>query len=292
MATVTAKLPVLPFFLQASDEDPDLFYTAADFRLHNQALLPRSGALTATSFVVRESSPIGWEIVVNGGSYNLNGYLIRMTDDMPVSLLSFNTNPSAQRTHKVWLAVYDSLVTEADIDNDAASDYTARIVVTEDTGSGAPVPAGATEYGAIADVVITTGQSFVRQANLTDARTHASPGSPPLSIALAPGITDASGALFTHPVRARYMNGQVTLAGTLSRTGGFSVGDVHSLGTLNRNLWPSRKKFLLGAAGSQTTATAAWRLTISTVGTMFAHLPAGGTSPGWLFLDGITYDLD
>lgn len=291
MATVTATLPVLPFFLQASDEDPTIYYSAADFRQFTSALIGTPGIMTAASFYVDESSPVGWSVTVGAGSACVGNYLVRMTSAVTLSLLTFNTSPAATRTHKVWLVIYDSLITEADINADNASDYNARIVVTEDTGSGAPAPENATAYINLATVSVAPGQSYVRASDITDARPHAAPGAAPFVLTLAEGVTDAAGSANTSPVRAKYMNGQVTLSGAVTKAGGFAIGEQFLLATLPKNFRPNRKKFLAGAAGSADVATDAWRLTISTVGSMFAWIPSG-TGPGVLFLDGIVFDLD
>lgn len=100
---------------------------------------------------------IGWGgAVVNESGGQARRYVTRVPD-MEVNCSTLNTAPTAARTHSVWVAVFDT-----------TGRHGAEIVVTEDTGSGAPNPSGAAGYVKLGTLTIKPGQTSIANADIVN----------------------------------------------------------------------------------------------------------------------------
>lgn len=213
MATASQSLPREAMFFQALNGEPQIEYSAQDLRYMLGAIIPTRGTF-GDSFQVTSKATPDWSVDVSGGYAGLGNYvngsyvgqeifLVASTATINVPLTGFNTAPTATRTHKVWIAVI----------NGTGGVYDTRIMITEDLGSGAPVPT-ATYYLHIASVTITPSQSFIAQANIIPAAQLADFGLWDTS-----SFTFRSGVVEVDPVR-------ITLRGhTIHTTGSVKVSD-------------------------------------------------------------------
>jgi hypothetical protein len=295
VATATQILTDAPFFLQKdSGEAQPIYYSAADFRRYTAAIQRRSGILGSSAFLVTQADNVGWSIKVNSGHCNVGGeYIVSLGTDVTIRLdtAGFNTNPTAPRTHKVWIAIQDGLFT--------GNDYDARIVITEDTGSGAPTPPNVSKSIQIASVVIAASQSNIQNSHIINSARHGGTGAEHLYLEpyLASGIAAAGATDGAHDPRAQYDNGRVHLSGAVKQANGahFLAGQTTTLGVMHSNLRPARKQYLVGATSLSDTGTTggipSWRLQIDPAGTMTAYINYL-SAPNSLLFDGMTYDLD
>ncbi len=290
MATFTTAVPEKPYFLQAASGDPEIAYSAADFRGLVGAIWGRTGIVTPESFLVSAGSPVGWTIKVAPGYARVAGsYLVRLANEVTVNLNAINKNPSSTRTHKVWLAVFDKL-----IDGNV---YTAKVVVTEDTnGSGAPDVANAAGVLRLATITVNSGQSYIQQSNITNSPQHTWMGTGASSdlIVLRSGFTDSSASYDTGPLRAIYHNGQVTLRGTVNRTNdaAFAGGSSYNPVFVNSPIRPTYTTYGICAAKATSGDQDIYvRVSIAADGFVNVRIPTG-YNPTTVFLDGFTYFLD
>lgn len=293
---VSTTLANAPFFLQkdVGDGDP-IYYSAADFRRFFNGVLPRSGILGSSHFLVTQADNVGMAIKVNSGFANVAGlYLVHLPNDLTINLGSFAANPPATRTHKVFLSVYDEQTT-------SVGGYGANIDVMEDTGAGANYPPSTTSaYLQLATITVAPNQQNIQNANIVNTVRHG--GMAGEYVYLAPylntGFDTAGSDADTSDFRARYENGRVFLSGAVKRTGGtaFANGSSYDFGVMHSNLRPARTKYITGPCSiydsqSDSTGTYTWRLSITKDGVMNARLPTG-TGPQYLLFDGMSYDLD
>lgn len=281
MATVQSDPIATPLFMQAVSGDPAINYTAADFGQIPKTVFLSYGAVGATSFWVEQNDVlVGWSIKVRAGRALLGQYMIYSPTDQYISLATFNTSPSASRTHRVCLVVNDK--------NLGNGEYAARIIVIEDTGSGTTVPAGAAMT--LAFITVGTSTSAITNSIINNSRTAASCFEPfeSLSGYLASGITDASASAGTANARLRFGIDTVRFSGSIKKTSGTGVFPVGStvIGTLPEQYRPVTDRWLIGA----TSGAMQWRLTVASNGVMTANVPDPGNTT-YLYLDGITYDL-
>lgn len=296
MATATFPFTTTPFFMQAYAGDPDIYYTAADFRRFFLAVKRRPGVLGSVDFAVQQDDVVGWSVKVSPGFAHVagtgNSYLVQLSTTASVSLAGFNTAPTATRTHKVFVAVYDKLIS-GDL-------YQAQIVVTEDEGTGAPTPPGAVASLLLATVTIAKSQSNIQGKDIKPFADHGGSSGVYYDLEargmINPGYESASGLLDSAPPRAIYHDGYVRLSGTIERTNGvlFEAGSSHDILSLIQALRP-RYHVRLNCGGNNGTLSA--QLHIIPDGTVWLYIPAkiGTTSytqPNWIYLDGCTYDLD
>lgn len=295
---VSSTLAHPPFFLEKNSGDADpIYYTAADFTRFFTGILPRSGILGSSHFLVAQADNVGMSIKVNSGYANVGGrYLVHLADDTTVDLSSFASNPSGTRTHIVYLSVYNAL--------ENGFDYAAKIDVVEDTGSGAVTPPTANAFLQLATVTVAPNQGNIQNANINNTVRHGGVAgeyvylAPYLDGGFVPAGSDTDGV----DVRARYENGRVFLSGAIKRApvGGdsppFANGGSYDIGAMHSNLRPGHTVYLSGPcsiydSGSSDTGTYHWRLSITRDGVMNARLPTG-TGPAYLMFDGMSYDLD
>lgn len=300
MATVTAQLPDNPFFLEALSGDTPVSYDAEDFRRVLGGIWPRTGICTPTSFQITQAGVVGWSVQVAAG-YCVVGntltetarYLVHNPTSQTVPLTGFNTNPSGTRTHKVWLGIYDKLL--------SGTEYAAKIIITEDTGAGAAAPSIPAYYLQLGSFTISAGQSNVQNAHITNTVRHASMGPSPVALDITANIADASSALSVATAGVVYRNGVCTLQGGFVRTSGnpFDAGGQYNLATLPSAYKPATTKYLVAAGSTNQTGTVGtglgsvnfYRVTVFTSGVIQADLPYN-YAPNTLFIDGLSFEID
>jgi hypothetical protein len=296
LATATLPLTPAPFFMQAYAGDTDIYYSAADFRRFLTAVKRRPGILGSVDFAVQQADVVGWAIKVSVGYAHLYGvagsYLVQLTESTNISVAAFDTAPIAARTHKVFLAVYDKLIS-GDI-------YQGQVVVTEDVdGGGAPNPSGAVAFLLLATFTITKSQSNIQNKDIKNVAQHGGSSgayTPLSSMLLGASYESADAVTGTAEARAIYHDGYVRLSGSIRRVGGgvFDTGSSHTLGALITALRPKSQVVLTcGVDSGSYTA----RLQIAPDGTFVVRIPpkigtTSYTQPTIIHLDGCTYDLD
>jgi hypothetical protein len=296
LATATLPFTTTPYFMQAVAGDPDIYYTAADFRRFFLAVKRRPGVLGSLDFGVHQADVVGWSIKITGGYAHVagsaNSYLAYLTPTSTISLAGFNTSPPAARTHKVFIAVYDKLI--------SGSLYQGQIVVTEDVdGSGAPAPSGAVAYLLLANVFINKGQANIQDANIKNIADHGGSSGVYYDLTagmINPGYQSVATIVDSAPPRAIYHDGYIRLSGAIGRTSGalFDAGSVYDI----LSLWPSirpRYKVRLTCGVDKGGYTA--QISIDTDGTTRLYIPGKVgtttyTTANWIYLDGLTYDMD
>lgn len=291
MATVTSPaLSLQPLFMQATGGDDPINYTAADFgRLITSNWLS-PGIVTPTSFRVEQADTPGWTLKIRAGVAVVGTYLVQMSSTYVMSVATFNTAPTAARTHYVYLVVNDK--------NAAGTEYTARLVAVEDTGSGVTPPVAAATL-LLASFVISPGQSNLLDTNISPKPVNASDATDFLLLNpsyLYSFVTNAGGTFA--PARARYGNGRVYLSGAVKRADGksFAAQTNINFGYLPEWLAP-RYDTYLSAACSTNTSTAAgtgplvYRLEITSAGQLVGQVMSTYT-PDYLFLDGVHFEVD
>lgn len=289
MATVAVTLDYRPFFLQAAEGDTEILYSAFDMRRMLRAMYPRDGIIGHHSFLVTQAPAVGWSINVNEGYAMLGGYLVHMPADELVSLAAFNTSPTATRTHKVWLSVFDKLTT--------GSEYEAQIVVTEDTGVGAPSPTGAAVSMQLAHVSIANGQANIQNANINNTYKHSGAYDDPIALDPTGDMVDGNAEINTAPFAAREGNGIVRLSGAVRRSGSlrFQQGVMYTLATLTGTLRPKYSRWATTTCSvdvdNTETGTYTARINVTPEGDLNVYIPSG-QEPQWILLDGVTYELD
>jgi hypothetical protein len=296
LATATFPFTTVPFFMQAYAGDPDIYYTAADFRRFFLAVKRRPGILGSVDFAVQQDDVVGWSIKVSPGFAHVygtgNSYLVQLSTTASVSLAGFNTAPAATRTHKVFVAVYDKLI--------SGSLYQGQIVVTEDEGTGAPDPSGAVAFLPLATVTIAKSQSNIQNKDVKNIADHGGSSGAYYDLQsrgmINAGYESADSIVGSAPPRAIFHDGYVRLSGAIGRANGvlFEAGSSHDILSLISALRP-RYNVHLHCGGNNGTLGA--QLNINPDGTVWLYIPAkiGTTSytqPNWIYLDGCTYDLD
>jgi len=294
MAESRYTLPNKPLYMQAQTGDTAIDYSAADFRTLLSNMYPTPGILDSGSFLVGQSAVVGWSLKVYAGSAILAaGYEVQQASSVGLSLAGFNTTPTATRSHRVWLAVYDKLI------NPSLTEYSAAVVITEDTGAGAPTPAGATGYLFLAYVKISPGQSNIQDENIYDYRYHASPGSGVIPLYLKPGHLDAAASSNVAPVGMSYRNGRAYFTGGVRRDSStpYTSLDGFEFAVVPNGMQPRYEKYLLAATstedlvGGSPVSTLTARVLVRPDRT--AALVLGENNfTHYVFLDGLSYDLD
>lgn len=303
MPTTSTKLSDMPFFMQrkVGSSHDEISYTAAQFRNYTAALATRTGTLGSAQFLVTESANVGWTITVNSGYVRVGGsganYLVRLGADLPDLPVDVNHDPPLIRTHAVYVAVYDGQVSAT------ADDYEARLVITEDTGAGAPIPPGPpAAYLPIATITVKPNQPNIQNADIRNTARHGGAAGEyvPLEPYLNPNLYESAGSSGgTAVFRAIYMSaGVVRLGGSIKRKDGkpFDGGESIDIGTMHSNFRPDRIRYLtcpcaITEPHTDKSGTYTCRLTITPAGLMTIHMPVG-QSPNQIFFDGVTYDLD
>lgn len=302
MASIYEVLEHKPLFLQAVAPDDPIEYSAADMRLLAGAIWPRTGIITNDAFnVTQRANAAGWAIDVapgmavlgDSGGGTADRYLVAQQQTVTIDLIGnsapmtdINTGPSALRTHRVWLAVYDR--------TKSGTLYEGRIIVTEDTGAGAPTPGAAdgnpSHVLQIASFGIAPGQVNITNNHVVNSVRHASFGSSHNTIPISDNIVvgpPGTPRVIRSGTGARLQGGFKRLSGN-----NFTAGASYILGRLTEPYRPIMNRYLVAPAGHAANVSAfTYRLTVTTDGNLEADIPDGYT-PNWLGLDGCTYELD
>lgn len=289
MATAEYTIPATPFFLQVPTGSP-IYYSAKDFRNYTGSMQRRIGILGSSHFRIQQATNVGWTIKVNSGYANVGiFYMVFLADDIELSI-PMRPPTSGTRVHKVWVAVYDPEI--------QGNTGEARIVVTEDPGTGAPTPTGAAASLPIGTISIAKGQANIQNTNIVNNAQHGGSSSDffDLSTYLADGYSNAGSPTGTDNFRGVYDNGVVRLSGMIKKdSGNFPSNTDINIGTMHANLRPKRHRYLTGACAVSATGTAGgtytWRFSLDPDGTMTARIPSTQAPPHLMF-DGIAYDLD
>lgn len=296
MATVTEAFTTVPFFMQAYTGDPDILYSAADFRRFLLAVKRRPGVLGSVDFAVQQADVVGWGVKISPGFAHVygtaNSYLVQLTTVPTVSIASFDTAPTTTRVHKVFIAVYDKTIS-GDV-------YQGQIVITEDVGGGAPNPSGAVAYLPLATITVAKGQSNIQNKNIANIADHGGSSGAYYDLntrgMINPGYEPANEIVVTAPPRAIFHDGYIRLSGTIGRANGalFEAGSSHDILSLIQALRPRYPQRLHCGASNGTFGA---QLNIDPDGTVWLYIPTkvgttAYTQPNWIYLDGCTYDLD
>lgn len=296
MATIpSAPFTVTPLFMQAVAGDPVINYSAQDFTRLSTSIWRSPGVITPTSFRVEQADTVGWAVKIRPGRALVGDYLVYQDTAITIDMSVMNTSPTGTRYHRAYLVIDDKV--------QGGAEYSCRIKVVEDFGSGATPPAGVAIL-LLATIAISPGQSNIQNINIAAKPRHASHASAYAELYTDVhiettgynGVVDASGDLNTAPPRARYGDGRGWLSGALKRANSavFTGGTAYTLGALPDYLAPNYVQYLSAASNVSTGSTTggySWRLTIARDGTMTATIP-DTTSPTYLMLDGISYDID
>lgn len=302
MATASVVMTRKPLFIQAASGDTAIEYDGYLMRLLVGGIWARTGIITNDAFAITQragganfSVDIGTGFAVLGPTDGTSPdkYLIYQGSVLNLPLTGFVSSPAALRTHKVWLVVYDKQKMSA------GTLYEAQAMITEDTGAGAPTPTNALFPGLVSaqqlgTVTLTTGQSTVQTAQITNSIRHANLGGSHSDVAINTNIVDASATISIATPKAIRSGTTVKLQGGFRRTAltDFAAGATYILGTVPSAFAPATQRYVLAPAGSSSGVVAySYRLTISTGGTLEADIPTGYT-PNWLGLDGVTYEID
>lgn len=289
MATVVSTLPTLPLALQAVTGDPILTYPAADLRYLICAMYPRSGKVgDATSlWIFPKQAGADWSIDINpgqaivGGASSFEKYLVTVLTRTNVPLTGFNTAPTATRTHKVWLVVDDK-------NTAPGAGYAARIVITEDTGSGAANPSYPF-YFQLGSFTITTGQSNVNTANITILYNRGDQKPAIGTLTLASGYTALAGG---QPPSWSIKGNTVFLQGGVSITTPLAAGSgpVNFCTALPSAIWPQYNRYFPAIV---TNGANTGRVVVSTAGNLtITASPFNTTSMTSFALDGMNYEIN
>lgn len=290
MATVSYQLPITPYALQAVVGDTAINYNATDQRLWQGASFPRIGRLgLGDSFMVYPNQAgANWSIDVQAGefiagsatsnAYAPERYLVTLAARTNVPLTGFNTAPVATRTHNVYLTMDDK--------NVSGTVYGARIVITEDIGSGAPAP-DATMYATLASFTIASGQSNIATANITNFTARTSRAINRIALTYASGFSVPSGAQgMTYSLDGN----TVRMQGAVQRTSTTMVaGSTYTIGTLPIGYRPSVIRGAIAIGDGPGFA----RVLIDVTGTVtLTPYGANPTAMSIAYLDAVTFELN
>lgn len=290
MATIPSpRFAITPLYMQAVAGDTPIDYSAEDFRRLHAAIWMSPGIITPTSFHVEQADTPGWAIKIRSGIAVVGNYLVTSYDTITLDVSALNTNPVGTRTHRAYLVIQDKAATASD-----GTGYYAQVKVTEDFGGGTSGPPDDT-YSAIlllAAFNISPGQTSILNQHIASNPRNASHCGDFVNLAdtavTGIGSADVTYPADAGPARARYGAGRVWLSGALRRTNGqpFSTGRT-TLGTLP---WYLRPLYPVRPIAANTSAVH-WRLEIDPDGTMTAVI-SGDNAPMYLFLDGVSYEID
>ncbi|MDP8971154.1 MAG: hypothetical protein M3N52_11810 [Actinomycetota bacterium] len=303
MATVTHVLPVKPLFLQAVGSDTPIEYPADVLRHLVGAVWREAGVLRTSHFAVTQrAAGADWSVditsgyAVVGGGVGNQRYLVYGAGTTNMPLTTFNTAPTATRTHKAWLVLYDKAVSGAL--------YEAQFVITEDTGSGAPTPPNSPSYYfQLGTITIAPAQSNISSAHIGDTRPLASLNlSSHLqlghlrqvdNLTLETGILNGSGTHGGETPKVTLYGHTVALRGTIMRSSdlAFQAGSTYTLCNLPAAYRPAAIRRMLGAGASAATSSYDWRCQVEPSGIVYAYIN-NAYSPTYLSLDGIYFEKD
>jgi len=296
VATVTSNLTTTPLALEAVTPDTPIQYHATDLRQLIGAVFPRYGRLGPGDALMLYPNQAGanWSVDVQAGwaifatpsnpTYAAERYLITVPTRTNLSLTTFNLNPAATRTHKVYLVLYDKAI--------AGSGYSAALMVTEDTGSGAPAPTAGTyaNYAQLGTVTITTGQSNIGSTNVATTLGRAAMANGPFTVTYLNSMVGGDGAggpglqysLIGNTVR---FQGNVKPAAS----GAYAAGGVYVVANVPVGYRPTATRVMLGASSGPTLA----RILVGTTGDIsVTPFASNASNMSYVSFDGVSYEIN
>lgn len=289
MATVSSTLANQPLFLQAVPPDAEIEYTATQMRLLTGAVFPRTGGVGGTAFRIMprvaganfsvDIMP-GFAVAGSTSASVYDRYLAYLPTRTNIPLTGFNTAPAATRTHRVFLGIYDKQV--------LGTEYAGKLIVTEDTGSGAPLPADNPAYTLeLGTFTIAPSQANVGSADITNSGRKADLGEAAIALPMNAGFV--SGGTPGGPTMYALTGNTVKLSGTVNRTPAADfAASTYSIATLPSGYRPRYQRYVAGVGESGNP----YRLTINTTGIIQATLPTGTPDLLFIALDGCQFEID
>lgn len=302
MATVTSALPT-PLAIQVLSGDTPVSYGGQDLRFLIGAMYNRTGRIGLPDSLTLIPNPAGanWSVSVmpgqaviagtfGNGTYTPERYLVSVpyssgTTPINLPLTGFNTAPVATRTHAVYVVVNDASQTGVGVG------YGANLVVSEDVGAGAPVPAGSFTHR-VGTITIAPAQSNIAATHLATTMQRGARATPITAVTYATGFitttTSVAGAAGMGQALSYSLDGNtVRLQGAVSRSSGavFSPGTDYTVTTLPAAVRPKFTRFMAGATagpdGFRVKVYTTGELEISPMDTDFLFAP----------LDGVTFEI-
>lgn len=293
MATVTSALGS-PLALEAVGGDTPIQYHAADLRQLIGATFPRYGRLGLGDalWLYPRAAGANWSVDVQAGwficapptnpDYAAERYLITVPTRTNLSLATFNLSPAATRTHGVWLVLNDKAV--------SGTTYGSSLVVTEDTGSGAPNPTGATNYARIGNVTIAPAQSNIGSANLTTTLARASSASFTTAVTYLNGMVAGDGNGGSPGVTYSVDGNTVRFQGNLkpAGAGAYAAGGVYTVASVAVGYRPAYNRVLLAGSSGPTIA----RVIVASTGDItVTPYAANAANMSYVCFDGLSYEI-
>lgn len=302
MATTPFALPT-PLAIQVLSGDTPVAYGGQDLRRLLGAMYNRTGrtGLSDSLWLLPNPAGANWSVSITpgqaliagtfgNGTYTPERYLVTVpyasgTTPINIPLTGFNPAPLTTVTHNVYIVVNDASQTGV------GAGYGASIVVTEDIGSGAPIPAGSFNHR-IGTVTIAPGQSIITAAHLATTMQRASRATPITAVTYLSGfITTASsvaGATGMGQALSYSVDGNtVRFQGSVSRTAGaaFTPGTDYNVATLPVDVRPKFTRFMSNA----TAGPDSFRVKVFTTG----EVEISPMDTDFLFapLDGVTFEI-
>lgn len=299
MATVTATLPAKPLFFQAASGDTAISYDAQALRSLAGAIWPRTGALSNDAFSISQRAAGSNFSVDIAPGYAILGdttsnatpdrYVVYSTATINVPLTGFVSAPAALRTHKVFLVVFDKQKTGL------GALYDGQIIITEDTGSGAPDPTttGIAHYIQLGSFTVAAGATVVANAAISNTIRHAGFGPSYTNISISANISDGTATTSMGTPRVIRTGTAVRMTGSFVRTSGnpFDANVLYILGNVPTAYRPNSERHMVGPCATNGPGHSTYRLVIRTTGNVEALMP-DDFSPTWVGIDGCTYELD
>lgn len=296
-ATYAGTLP-LPWAVQAKPGDPAQDYGGQDMRYLLGAMYNRTGRIGLGDSLWLVPNPAGadWSVSVTPGQAILAGaggsgtyaperYLVTVpyaTGTTPINIpltgLGWSLPPVGTRVHAVWVAVTDASV--------SGTGYKTSLIVTEDTGSGAPNPTGVTYIFKIGTITMNPGQTAVGLGSLATTMQRASRATSITALSYASGYATYVSGTIGQPLSYSVDGNTVRLQGTAYRTAGDMVaGTTYTVGTLPAGYRPAYARILPGV----TVGPVAFRCVVATSGDI--QVTAIGTNIAYAAFDGIAFEL-
>lgn len=292
MATATATLGY-PLALEAVGGDTPIQYHAADLRELIGATFPRYGRLGLGDalWLYPRAAGADWSVDVQAGwficapptnpNYAAERYLITVPTRTNIPLTGFNLAPAATRTHKVWVVLNDKAV--------SGTTYGSSLVITEDTGSGAPNPTGATNYALLGTASIGTSQSNIGSANLSTTSGRASTATLPTTVTYLNSMVGGDGS--GGPGLTYTVNGNtVSLSGNVkpAGAGAYAAGGVYVVANVGVGFRPAYNRVMLGGSSGPTIA----RIVIGTSGDIsVTPYAANASNMSYVSFDSVSYEI-
>jgi hypothetical protein len=285
--------------MQAASGDAAISYDALALRQLAGAIWPRTGILSNDAFLITQraaganfSVDIAPGFAILGdttGNANSDRYIVYANATINVALTGFVTNPTATRTHKVFLVVLDKQKTGL------GTQYDGKIVITEDTGAGAgdPVQDGVAHFFQLGSFTIAPGAASVSNAVIANTGRRAAFGPSYTAVSITANISDGSLTTGMSTPRAIRSGTGARLVGAFTRTSGnpFDPNTTYILGNLPSAYRPNNDRHLVAPCATSGNTHATYRLVIRTTGNLEALTPKDVTAQ-WLGIDGVTYELD